>query len=444
WSTYNVVLVISNYYEYPVSTITTVKFKVKQHHECRPQDAGNLDFPAVSVCNLNQLAEFDGWNTGEKGILRQMSEIRTVLDFMSLQKRYESGHQLQEMLIGCIYQGEQCTSKQFQRFYNFHVGTCFTFNKKNNQAPVSKPGPLHGLSLVLDAQSEEYMNHSQTVGFKVVVHPQNDMPFPEDEGILVSPGTVTDVAVTQEVVLRAPPPHGNCSTYIGHENLLRNMYAEEFNVGYTAQACHRTCYQKLTIRKCNCCDSDYPCPAYMFGDVNLTFCEFHPDNESNPYELMEKLNKAGCMDEVREAIKAGHVECEGLCKESCTETVFWEETSAGMWPSEAYVHTLIETHPNLSYKDIDTIRKNIVKVRVYFKQLNYQKVETVPAYNWYRLLSDIGGQLGLWVGFSVLTMVEILQLLLDLGRHLLLRTTLAGHQKLSTSFRKRDGVTPPV
>ncbi|KAK7491317.1 hypothetical protein BaRGS_00017418 [Batillaria attramentaria] len=455
WSTYNVVLVISNYYEYPVSTITTVKFK------------GNLDFPAVSICNLNQVRKSkfenstlssgleESWKmildhaandtaaiedklrelknstthsydeqirelekrlvqkkqdqarlkNRQTGTLRQMSDIRTFLDFMSLKKRYKYGHQLKKMLIGCTYQGRLCTNKQFQRFYNFHVGNCFTFNKKRKEADVSKPGPLHALVLVLDAQSEEYMRHSQTVGFKVVVHPQTDMPFPEDEGILISPGTATDIAVTQEIILRAPPPHGNCTIYSRRENLRRNMYAKEFRVGYTAQACQRTCYQKHTIKKCGCCDPDYPCPNDVFKhlpeDVNVTYCD-------------------------------------------SKETDFWEETSSGLWPSKAYVETLLETHPNLPYKDIDTIRENIVKVSVYFKQLNYHKVETVPAYNWYRLLSDIGGQLGLWVGFSVLTMAEVLQLLLDIGRHLVLRTTLAGHRKLSSNFRKGDGASQPL
>ena len=38
---------------------------------------------------------------------------------------------------------------------------------------------------------------------------------------------------------------------------------------------------------------------------------------------------------------------------------------------------------------------------------------------WYRLLSDLGGQLGLWVGFSLLTAVEFLELAFDVIRHVI-------------------------
>ena len=40
---------------------------------------------------------------------------------------------------------------------------------------------------------------------------------------------------------------------------------------------------------------------------------------------------------------------------------------------------------------------------------------------WSRLLSDLGGQLGLWLGFSLLTAVELLGLLADIARNTVLK-----------------------
>jgi len=36
-----------------------------------------------------------------------------------------------------------------------------------------------------------------TAGVVVVIRPQNQMPFPEDDGIVVSPGHATSIAISQ-------------------------------------------------------------------------------------------------------------------------------------------------------------------------------------------------------------------------------------------------------
>ena len=46
-----------------------------------------------------------------------------------------------------------------------------------------------------------------TAGLRVVVHPQDRMPFPEDEGITVATGYVTSVGLRQVLFsVRYPPP----------------------------------------------------------------------------------------------------------------------------------------------------------------------------------------------------------------------------------------------
>jgi Amiloride-sensitive sodium channel len=55
-----------------------------------------------------------------------------------------------------------------------------------------------GLSVILNIQQSEYVNQAgDTAGAVVVVLQQNQMPFPEDDGIIVSPGHATAIAITQ-------------------------------------------------------------------------------------------------------------------------------------------------------------------------------------------------------------------------------------------------------
>jgi len=54
-----------------------------------------------------------------------------------------------------------------------------------------------GLSLVINIQQEQYVSAvGNMAGVIVLVQQQHLMPFPEDHGILVSPGYETEVSFT--------------------------------------------------------------------------------------------------------------------------------------------------------------------------------------------------------------------------------------------------------
>jgi len=55
-----------------------------------------------------------------------------------------------------------------------------------------------GLSLTININQNEYITETGDIaGAVIVIRPQNQMPFPEDDGIIVSPGHATSIALTQ-------------------------------------------------------------------------------------------------------------------------------------------------------------------------------------------------------------------------------------------------------
>ena len=59
-----------------------------------------------------------------------------------------------------------------------------------------------GLQLILNIDQDEYIKETgDTAGARLVVHTQNSMPFPEDEGITVTPGQATSIGVRQVVAI---------------------------------------------------------------------------------------------------------------------------------------------------------------------------------------------------------------------------------------------------
>jgi len=52
--------------------------------------------------------------------------------------------------------------------------------------------------MTINVNQNEYVTEAgDTAGVVVVIRPQNEMPFPEDDGTLVSPGHATSIAIKQ-------------------------------------------------------------------------------------------------------------------------------------------------------------------------------------------------------------------------------------------------------
>ena len=66
------------------------------------------------------------------------------------------------------------------------------------------------------------------------------------------------------------------------------------------------------------------------------------------------------------------------------------------------------------------IRQNLLRLNVYLADLSVVKHKQMPAYGMEDLFADIGGTLGLWMGVSVLTIMELLELIVRIS-HLFLR-----------------------
>ncbi|XP_078692023.1 acid-sensing ion channel 1C-like [Branchiostoma floridae x Branchiostoma belcheri] len=58
--------------------------------------------------------------------------------------------------------------------------------------------------------------------------------------------------------------------------------------------------------------------------------------------------------------------------------------------------------------------RNLLKLNIYYEALNYEQISESPGYEVENLLGDLGGQLGLWVGMSLLSAMEVVEIFADL------------------------------
>ncbi|CAH2281635.1 acid-sensing ion channel 1C-like isoform X2 [Pelobates cultripes] len=67
-------------------------------------------------------------------------------------------------------------------------------------------------------------------------------------------------------------------------------------------------------------------------------------------------------------------------------------------------------------KTKEYIAENILVLDIFFEELNYEVIEQKRAYEVAGLLGDIGGQMGLFIGASILTILEIFDYLYEVFR----------------------------
>jgi len=59
--------------------------------------------------------------------------------------------------------------------------------------------------MTVNIQQYEYVTQAgDTAGIVVGILPQNQMPFPEDDGVIISPGHATSIAIVQVPEILTP------------------------------------------------------------------------------------------------------------------------------------------------------------------------------------------------------------------------------------------------
>ncbi|EYC25361.1 hypothetical protein Y032_0012g1842 [Ancylostoma ceylanicum] len=92
--------------------------------------------------------------------------------------------------------------------------------------------------------------------------------------------------------------------------------------------------------------------------------------------------------------------------------------STAKWPAKAFNPAECNSNaPNdpwnlIGISCIEWYKKNTLLVEIYYERMNYQVLTESPAYSLVNLISDVGGQVGLFLGMSIISLIEFATLFL--------------------------------
>ncbi|XP_076858272.1 acid-sensing ion channel 4-A isoform X2 [Brachyhypopomus gauderio] len=342
--------------------------------------SAEMVFPAVTICNINRfrfsaLTDADIYHLANlTGLPPKNKEGHkaTDLDYPApdMQDIFNrTGHQLDEMLKSCNFSGQNCSAEDFTVVYT-RYGKCYTFNGNKTTSRRTKQGGMgNGLEVMLDIQQDEYLpiwretnETSLEAGIRVQIHSQDEPPYIHQLGFGVSPGFQTFVSCQEQRLTYLPQPWGNCRST--SEQIIPGYDT------YSISACRLRCETRLVLQECHCRMVHMPALLQMGS------------GDSCP------------------------------CETPCNLTRYGKELSMVKIPSRGSARYLSRKY----HKSEDYIRDNFLILDIFFEALNYETIEQRKAYDVAGLIGDIGGQMGLFIGASILTVLEILDYIYELIR----------------------------
>ncbi|EPY76811.1 amiloride-sensitive cation channel 3 [Camelus ferus] len=338
------------------------------------------------------------------------------------------------MLLDCRYRGWPCGPENFTTIFT-RMGQCYTFNSGAEGAELlttPKGGMGNGLEIMLDVQQDEYLpvwrDMEETpfeVGVRVQIHSQEEPPLIDQLGFGAAPGYQTFVSCQKQQLSFLPPPWGDCSSVPLDPDfeleLSGPLGPSSPSPGpsppYSLMGCRLACETRYVARKCGCRMMHMPGGAPVCSPQQYKDC-------ANPV-LDAMLRKDAC-----------------TCPSPCASTRYAKELSMVRIPSRASARYLAQKHN----RSEAYIAENVLVLDIFFEALNYETVEQKKAYEVSALLGvyvcvcvctlqsrevwtestceltggpvsagDIGGQMGLFIGASLLTILEILDFLCEVG-----------------------------
>lgn len=337
--------------------------------------------------------------------------ILSTLAKQNMSDLMDAGHEFNELVFRCNWKDFSCKDgdflKYWKRTWNWRYGNCYTFNsgatedgKKTPVLTSTKPGPQYGLTLDLFVNQGEYIpSISQEAGVRILLTPQRSIPFPVDEGFTVSPGFSTSIGLRQLHIVRVDP-FKNDSCY-GHDTLEDfSVYKRFKGSKYSVQGCMYSCLAEAQKDKCKCTEGKFP----VGGEICLNVTELQ------------------CVQEQQKRYDNDELGCSRRCPQPCQQMSFRTSMSNSAWAQsyEKQVQAMMRREGDTNFKnmgnDKDTLRQNFLRIKIYFEELNMEKITYSEYYAFENLMSDVGGQLGLWIGVSFITVAEVIKLLLDMIR----------------------------
>ena len=397
------------------------------------------EFPAISICNLNiyvtdyaksllnqillQVANISRRNTINESYLNSL-RTKYLFHFISMSDNFTDENRrnfslpLKDFLIDCNFGISKCSADEFDWYYSMHHGNCYTFNNgrnfKGQIQPIrnsSQAGSFNGLRLELFLGNQTDVPHLiSNSGVRVFVNNKSFTPRIM-EGIDISNGELSNIIISRTFINKLANLYSDCHSNLNDLNAFKSEIYKAIiisNKTYTQNHCFDFCFQREMVKVCGC------------------YIPF--TNKLNSYNKCDNITEVQCGLRLSESFYKQDINkiCSPFCPLECNDVTYSLSVSHSNFPNPQYAEFLKKQpiiqskfqNSKFSHNDslkIDNyeLKNSIVAITLYYDDLKYTVISQHSKMSFEDLLANIGGQLGLFIGISFLSFVEIFDALVQ-------------------------------
>jgi hypothetical protein len=431
YCSYNLIKQVITYYSYEVETVVKIErdpndfYKFPTISFCRMQPCGfepeNEQFKlyldmfiqssfnstgALTQAELEQrisgLSVKDLFNGARDSFLKNHSQEDLARVFSSNKTSIKAN------MISCQYSSEFCYENDFEFFQLNEYTKCYRFNAgkyyNGSSADIKQArryGKNYGLQLELyvGLPAKCRSPFSKTAGMFMFVH-NNSIRVTDDAfAVELKPGTETNVAIDRTFLKKLASPYSDCveldaSSSAKTEEVKRTF---AYSLNYTQVTCLQLCMQEFLFRSSHCQEESLPTVhadvAWCGAKVSATKKEFYVKEND---------------------------ECLNRCPLECESVSYRTTVSSSQFPTVTYSEVLAYNENVSDYfssakgeSQQGMVRSSVLSVNVFYKTDLYQKISEKPSVKIFEFVSNIGGVVGVFLGISLLSFVEVFELVCE-------------------------------
>lgn len=265
-------------------------------------------------------------------------------------------------------------------------------------ARVLSAGARSGIFMTLQSfkQEVDYACRGPVQGFKVLLHAPDDVPQVSKQFVRIPMGREVLIAVKPSMITTSAgiaeyhPQRRQC--FLSRERSLR------FFKVYSESNCQLECLANFTLTKCGCVKFSMP------RSLDMPVCgedKIYCYNLAERELLVREFHRVRSLNVVGEAPRGVETACN--CMPACTSLVYNTEISQANFDLEEMLAAEGDTEFMRDYPG-----SQMSRLSIYFKQSQFITSKRSEMYGVTDFLANCGGIFGLFMGFSILSMVELL------------------------------------